>query len=138
MVRWQNRKQLEDQTQLSDRKASSCKSPVTWETRLLWLLVLVLLGYWSYGQIRDRVDPGLHRHVLQLLRAQYPNHIVTLQSAHVVEGKAIVLDGLRFALPSSTGPRDIIRIERLTALGDICLLNLLNKDLKISEVNIDD
>ena len=109
-----------------------------WETRLLWLLVCILLGYWGYSWIGQRVDPEIHRRVLMLLRDRYPQHLISLDSAHLIPGRAVILDGLQIALPDEKGRQEVVRVGRVTATGNISLLDLASGTLSIERVSVED
>ncbi len=114
------------------------RAGLVWEARLLWLLVFILLGYWTHGWISRKIDPELRRQVLQILRDRYPQHLITIDSAHLLESEAIVIDGLRITLPTATGKADIVRIGRVTAFGKISLLDLASSHIQIDLVTLDD
>ncbi|MDZ4848276.1 MAG: AsmA-like C-terminal region-containing protein [Pirellulaceae bacterium] len=108
-----------------------------WEHRFVWLLLLTLVSLGTYHYLHSRVDTTLRNTVLKLIAARFPNHLVALDSAHLEPGRGVLLEGLAIALPTSDGPRVIVRVPRLIARGDIQLLGLIQRDIPIERVYLD-
>lgn len=112
-------------------------SELVWEHRLLWLLLFAILGLWGYHYAMGRVDRQLRGEVLKILALKFPKHRVQLDRAHLEKGQAILLEGLQIALPTAEGLRDVVRIQRLVASGDVGVLDLLKKDIPIDHVRVE-
>jgi AsmA-like C-terminal region len=108
-----------------------------WEIRFVWFLLLTLVSLGTYHYLHSRVDDTLRGRILNLLAAQFPKHLVALDSAHLEPGRGILLEGLTIALPTPTGPRVVARVPRLVAQGDIQLIGLVQGDLPIIRVSLD-
>lgn len=108
-----------------------------WETRFVWFLLLALVILASYHYVHSRVDGALRNKIVELLAKQFPQHLVNLDSAHLEEGKGIVLEGLKISLPTSAGPRTVIRIPRLIAQGNLHLVGLIGGDIPVQQVYMD-
>ena len=116
---------------------SASHRELVWEHRLLWLLMLAILGLWGYHYVMGRVDRTLRGEVLKILTAKFPKHRIQLDRAHLEKGQAILLEGLQIAVPTSEGWRDVLRIQRVVASGKIELLQLVSGEIPIQHVCID-
>lgn len=101
--------------------ARKCHANLVWEHRLLWFLVIAILGLWGYHYVLGRVDRQIRGEVLKKLGERFPKHLIHLERAHLEEGKAIILEGLEIALPTSDGPRNVVRAQ--SALLQVVRLN---------------
>ncbi len=108
-----------------------------WEIRFVWFLLLTLVSLGTYHYLHARVDDTLRGRILRLLAAQFPHHLVALESAHLEPRRGILLEGLTIALPTPKGPRVIARVPRLVAQGDIQLIGLVQGDIPIDRVTLD-
>ena len=105
-----------------------------WEYRFVWLLLLTLVALGTYHYLHSRVDDTLRDKVLKLLAAQFPKHLVALDSAHLEPGRGILLEGIAIAIPSDEGPRWVARVPRLVLKGDIHLLGLIQGNVPVDSI----
>ena len=110
---------------------------LVWEHRFLWMLVIAILGLWGYHYVLGRVDRKLREVILVKLAQKYPRHLIQLDHAHLEEGRAILIEGLEIMVPTPEGPREVVRIQRLIAKGEIQLLDLVRGKIQIRDVRID-
>lgn len=110
---------------------------LVWEHRVLWVLVLGILGLAGYYYVIGRVDRQLRGEILKRLGEKFPKHLVQLERAHLEKGKAIVLEGLEVSLPTNEGPRSVVRAQRVLASGPIDLVGLLQGRIPVQHVRID-
>jgi Protein of unknown function/AsmA-like C-terminal region len=108
-----------------------------WEYRFVCLLLLLLAGLAIYHVVHARINDSLRDRLQQLLAKQYPNHLIALDAAHLEQGRGIWLEGLTIAMRTTSEPRVIVRIPRLIAQGDICLVGLIQGQVPIHRVTVD-
>ncbi len=120
-----------------DDAVRKCHANLVWEHRLLWLLLIAILGLWGYHFAIGRVDRQLRGEILKKLSDRFPKHLVQLDRAHLEEGKAILLEGLEISLPTAEGPREVLRIQRVLLAGPIELVRLLQGQVKVHQVRVD-
>jgi len=109
-----------------------------WEHRLLWLLLITILGLWCYFSVIGQVDGKLTQEIIKLLRKEFPTHFVTVDRAHFLSGKSITIEGIRIAKPTDSGLRDIIRCGRIVCSGPIEMIGLLQGQLPVQKVEAHD
>ena len=121
----------------SEKGPNKAQGKLVWEHRLLWILLIAFLSLWGYHYAMGHVDRQLRIKILRKLNDRFPDHFVQLDHAHLQEGHAILLEGLQVALPTSEGPRDILRIQRIVAHGPLHLLELMRDHVPIEKVQIE-
>ncbi len=108
-----------------------------WEYRFVCLLLLLLAGLAIYHVVHSRINDSLRDKLQQLLAKQFPNHLIAIDSAHLEQGRGIWLEGLTIAMRTTPEPRVIVRIPRLIAQGDVCLVGLIQGQVPIHRVTVD-
>nr|MCU0706653.1 4-alpha-glucanotransferase [Pirellula sp.] len=108
-----------------------------WEYRIVWMLLLAIVGLFGYFHIIGHVDNRLTNEIVQRLRLELPHHYVSVDRARLISGQSITIDGLRIAKPTDQGLRDIARIGRIVCNGPIDLVGLAQGQLPIESVVID-
>ncbi len=109
-----------------------------WEHRLVWLLLIAILGLWCYFSLMGRVDGKLTQEIVKLLRKEFPSHFVTVERAHFLAGKSITIEGIRIAKPTDSGLRDVVRCGRIVCSGPIEMIGLVQGQLPVQNVEAND
>lgn len=112
--------------------------------RWMLLLALVTITCASLGLyfVHSRLDEEIRIYVENKVRADYPDLIVQVRSAHRVEGSGIELRGLSLAEPSSNGaPTPLLYVEELfaecgTELADLAAGEMRAKRLVLRGVKV--
>ena len=74
-----------------------------WEHRIVWILLIAILGLWCYFFLIGRVDSKLKGEIVKQLRKEFPGHQVSIDRAQFQAGKSITIEGLRIF--KTYGPR---------------------------------
>jgi AsmA-like C-terminal region len=109
-----------------------------WEHRLVWLLLIAILGLWCYFSIMGRVDGKLTQEIVKLLRKEFPAHFVTVERAHFLAGKSITIEGIRIAKQTDSGLRDVVRCGRIVCSGPIEMIGLVQGQIPVQHVEAND
>ncbi|MCY2985901.1 MAG: hypothetical protein NTY15_19920 [Planctomycetota bacterium] len=109
-----------------------------WEHRLVWLLLIAILGLWCYFSLMGRVDGKLTQEIVKLLRKEFPAHFVSVERAHFLAGKSITIEGIRIAKPTDSGLRDVVRCGRIVCSGPIEMIGLVQGQLPVQNVEAND
>ncbi|MFO0011651.1 MAG: AsmA-like C-terminal region-containing protein [Planctomycetota bacterium] len=105
--------------------------------RILWTLLVAIVGLLGYFQFIGRVDTRLTEEIVQRLRKEFPQHYVSVDRARLLTGQSITIDGLRIAKPTDQGLRDIVRVGRLVCNGPFDVVGLAQGQLPLESVVID-
>lgn len=127
----------ENKTEVSAESIRRSRDRV-WEHRLVWLLLIAILGLWCYFSLMGRVDGKLTQEIVKLLRKEFPTHFVTVERAHFLAGRSITIEGIRIAKPTDSGLRDVIRCGRIVCSGPIEMIGLVQGQLPIQNVEAND
>jgi AsmA-like C-terminal region/Protein of unknown function len=130
-------KQSGDRASAPSSVASSQKRDREWEHRLLWVLVLAVLGLMTFFYLSSQVDRRLRNAIISKISERYPTHIVELDRVHLEEGRALLLEGFRISAPTPEGIRPVIKTQRVIARGKLELMRMLTGHTPIDDVVID-
>jgi hypothetical protein len=108
-----------------------------WEYRFVCLLLIVLIGFAGWYIVNTRINRSLRDKLQSILAAKFPNHLVSIDAAHLENGRGIVLEGLAISLREGTSSRVVVRVPRLIAQGNVSLLGLVQGQAPIHRVMVD-
>jgi hypothetical protein len=108
-----------------------------WEHRMVWLLLLTILGLTGYFFVMGQVDDKLTKEILKRLRTEFPGHQVNVDRAHLQHGQSITIEGIRITKPTEQGLRDVVRCGRLVCHGPLELIGLAQGQLPVQKVVAD-
>ena len=109
-----------------------------WEHRIVWILLIAILGLWCYFFLIGRVDSKLKGEIVKQLRKEFPGHQVSIDRAQFQAGKSITIEGLRISKPTDQGWRDVLRCGRIIGMGPIEMIGLVQGQLPVQKVLVDD
>ncbi len=105
--------------------------------RLLWLMLLGVVGLLGYFQLIGRVDTRLTQSIVSRLREEFPQHHISVDRARLIAGQSITIDGLRIAKPTDQGLREVVRIGRIVCNGPFDIVGLSQGQLPVESVVVD-
>ena len=101
------------------------------------LLAGLIAGAFALPQLLRRVDEVVRKRIEAKLAGCYPNLRVTVRSAELIEGKGIVVRGVRIADPGSRHPcAELVHLEEVYLSCPTDLEELLKSDLEVRHVVI--
>jgi hypothetical protein len=85
----------------------------------------------------SRVNDEIRQRVLSIWREKYPNLVVNIRSARLVDGEGIEIVGLSLADPNATGPQaELVSFEEIMLYCQTSLPELIEAEPKFSHVRI--
>ncbi|WP_146536703.1 AsmA family protein [Rubripirellula reticaptiva] len=97
---------------------------------LLAALIFAAAGFAIWSLAPQTIGETARRQLLCQLQAHYPNHHVAIRRGHFDPKVGLVVEDLRISEPTSMlgiGGRDLVRVERLTVVGDLHAEKLLDQ-----------
>lgn len=105
--------------------------------RLVIAAVILVLGFFGYRYVVvDQLDELIREKIESKFRDHYQDLIVTIDSAHRVEGEGIEIHGLSIREPGRTKEPPLLHVEQISTRCNVDLQELLSAEPVVSMVTI--
>jgi hypothetical protein len=105
--------------------------------RLVIAALIFVLGYFGYRYVfTDQLDEQIRQRIEAKFQGHYQHLVVSIESAHRVEGQGIEIHGLSIREPGHGKEPPLIYVEQLSTNCNVALPDMLTAEPVVSKVTI--